>query len=57
MGLDWAFAPHWSTNLEYDYYDFGGNDFTLTDTANRATFTANLKDRIHTVTVGLNYHF
>jgi outer membrane immunogenic protein len=56
-GLDWAFAPHWSTNIEYDYYDFGGNDFTLTDTVNRVTFNGNLKDRIHTVTAGLNYHF
>jgi outer membrane immunogenic protein len=53
-GLDWAFSPHWSTNVEYDYHDFGGNDFTLT---NPVTFTGNLKDRIHTVTVGLNYHF
>jgi outer membrane immunogenic protein len=56
-GLDWAFAPHWSANFEYDYYDFGANDFTLVDSVNRVTFTANLKDRIHTVTVGLNYHF
>ena len=56
-GVDWAFAPHWSTNFEYDYYDFGGNDFRLTDAVNRVTFAGNLKDRIHTVTVGLNYHF
>jgi outer membrane immunogenic protein len=56
-GLEWAFAPHWSTKFEYDYYDFGSNDFTLTDTVNRVTFTANLKDRIHTLTVGLNYRF
>jgi outer membrane immunogenic protein len=56
-GLDWAFASHWSTNLEYNYYDFGANDFHLTDPVTRATFTGNLKDRIHTVTVGLNYRF
>jgi len=56
-GLEWAFAPHWSTSFEYDYYDFGSNDFMLTDTVNRATFTGNLKDRIHTLTVGLNYRF
>jgi outer membrane immunogenic protein len=54
-GVDWAFAPHWSTNFEYNYYDFGTNNFTLTGTG--ATFTGILKDRIHTVTVGLNYHF
>jgi outer membrane immunogenic protein len=56
-GLDWAFAPHWSTNFEYDYYDFGANNFFLTDPVTRATFSGNLKDRIHTVTVGLNYRF
>jgi outer membrane immunogenic protein len=56
-GLEWAFAPHWSTSFEYDYYDFGSNDFTLTDAVNRVTFTGNLKDTIQTVTVGLNYHF
>jgi outer membrane immunogenic protein len=56
-GLDWAFAPHWSTNFEYDFYDFGGNDFVLTDAANAVPVTGNLKDRIHTVTIGVNYHF
>jgi outer membrane immunogenic protein len=56
-GLEWAFAPHWSTNFEYNYYDFGDNNFTLTDSVNRATFNGSLKDRIHAVTVGLNYHF
>jgi outer membrane immunogenic protein len=56
-GLDWAFAPHWSTNLEYDYYDFGANDFTLTDPIHTLTFTGNLKDRLHAVTLGVNYRF
>jgi outer membrane immunogenic protein len=56
-GLDWAFAPHWSTSLEYDYYDFGTNNLLMTDPAHRVSFTSILTDRIHTVTVGLNYHF
>ena len=56
-GLDWAFAPHWSTSLEYDYYDFGANDFFLTDPGTGVSFHGNLRDRIHTVTGGLNYHF
>jgi outer membrane immunogenic protein len=55
-GLEWAFAPHWSTNFEYDYYDFGSNDFLLIDNVNRVTFSGSLKDTIHTLTVGLNYH-
>ena len=56
VGLDWAFAQHWSANVEYNYYDFGANDFVLVDSSGR-TFTGNLKDRIHTVTVGVNYRF
>jgi outer membrane immunogenic protein len=57
VGLDWAFAPHWSTNVEYNYYDFGANDFLLTNVAPPSTFRGNLQDRIHTVTVGVNYRF
>ena len=44
-------------NVEYNYYDFGNNDFTVTDTVHRVSFTGALKDQIHTGTVGLNYHF
>ncbi|WP_461319559.1 outer membrane protein [Bradyrhizobium barranii] len=57
VGLDWAFAPHWSTNFAYDYYDFGANDFLLTNSVPPVTFSGNLKDRIHAVTVGVNYRF
>jgi hypothetical protein len=42
-GLDWAFAPHWSTNLEYNYYAFGDNIFTLTDTVNRVDLQRQLE--------------
>jgi outer membrane immunogenic protein len=57
-GVEWAFTPHWSANVEYDYYDFGNSGALLTDTANRTTVTINsLKDTIHAVTAGVNYHF
>ncbi len=55
-GLEWAFAPHWTAKLEYNYYDFGDNAFTLT-TPTGAFQTGSLKDRINTVTVGVNYRF
>lgn len=56
-GVDWAFAPHWSASLEYNYYDFGSDGATLT-TANNVVVTLNsLKDTIHAVTAGVNYHF
>jgi outer membrane immunogenic protein len=57
-GVDWAFAPHWSAVLEYNYYDFGSKDARLTDTASNVFVTGlSLKDTIHAVTAGVNYHF
>jgi outer membrane immunogenic protein len=56
-GVEWALAPHWSTNLEYNYYDFGNNGFRLVDPATNQFMTGSLKDRIHGVTLGVNYHF
>jgi outer membrane immunogenic protein len=56
-GVEWAFAPHWSATLEYNYYDFGAGGGTLTDSATRTFFTLNsLKDTIHEATAGVNYH-
>lgn len=55
-GVEWAFAPHWSANLEYNYYDFGSHGLTLTSPTNRVFF-ASLKDTIHAVTTGVDYHF
>jgi outer membrane immunogenic protein len=55
-GVEWAFAPNWSTTLEYDYYDFGSNALTLTGPITFVT-VASFKDTIHEVTAGVNYHF
>src|SRR5262252_4997649 len=57
-GAEWAFAPHWSSTLEYNYYDFGDGGTVATDPAHNTTVTINsLQDRIHAVTAGVNYHF
>lgn len=57
-GVEWAFAPHWSLSLDYNYYDFGKRGATLTDTANNTFVTLfSLKDTIHAATAGVNYHF
>ncbi len=57
-GVEWAFAPHWSTTLEYDYYDFGSHGMTLTDAATGGSVQVrSVKDTIHTVTAGVNYRF
>jgi outer membrane immunogenic protein len=54
-GLEWAFAPHWSATLEYDFYDFGDNAFTVVGSG--TSVSGSLKDRIHSVTTGVSYHF
>ncbi|MDR3467678.1 MAG: outer membrane beta-barrel protein [Xanthobacteraceae bacterium] len=55
-GVDWALAPHWSANLEYNYYDFGQRSATLTGPG--ATVSGySVKDTMHAVTTGVDYHF
>lgn len=66
-GLEWAFAPNWSTKLEYLYYDLGRLSYSLnpiistvpTATGPFATVgvnpTAEFKGNI--VRVGANYKF
>ena len=57
-GVDWAFAPNWSANLEYNYYDFGDHGATLTSATNNSVVTVlSLKDKIHAVTAGVDFHF
>ncbi|MEH2508869.1 outer membrane immunogenic protein [Nitrobacteraceae bacterium AZCC 1564] len=54
-GFEYMFAPSWSAKVEYQYYNF--------DTTNVAYTAAGLpqalsyKDDLHTVKVGVNYHF
>jgi len=55
-GVDWAFAPHWSANLEYNYYDFGHHGATLAGPPVNV-FLYSLKDTMHAVTTGVDYHF
>jgi len=56
-GAEWAFAQHWSANVEYNFHDFGAKGpFLLTSPVNSVT-VHQLRDTIHTATVGVNYHF
>ncbi len=50
-GIEWMFAPKWSTKLEYLYLDTGNTSATLFG----VPFTGRAKDNI--VRVGMNYHF
>lgn len=55
-GIEYAFAPHWSAKLEYNYMDFG------TKTVSRVTNTGvnNLRDNslnLNVIKAGFNYRF
>jgi outer membrane immunogenic protein len=53
-GIEWAFADHWSTKLEYLYADFGkGPIIPISPTLNLAT--GHMTDNI--VRAGVNYRF
>ncbi|MBR0818111.1 outer membrane protein [Bradyrhizobium liaoningense] len=56
-GVEWAFAPNWSANVEYNYYDFGTKGPMLLTSPVNSVSIANLKDTIHAATAGVNYHF
>jgi outer membrane immunogenic protein len=54
-GLEYMFAPAWSAKIEYQYYNFGTPNVVYTTTA--GPWALSYKDDLHTVKVGLNYHF
>src|SRR5205823_2703600 len=62
-GLEYAFAPNWSTSLEYDYYNFGTKSVTLSGVtvgpggAAPASESIPLHQNFSVVKVGLNYRF
>lgn len=57
-GVEWAFIPHWSASLEYNYYDFGSHGVRLTSATNNVFVTIeSLKDTIHEIIIGVDYNF
>jgi outer membrane immunogenic protein len=55
-GLEYMFAPAWSAKVEYQYYNFDRTNFsTVTGSTTPVAFS--YKDDLHTVKVGVNYHF
>src|SRR5450631_661719 len=54
-GVEWMFAPHWSTFLEGNYMDFGTQSGTVVIPA--GTFPINAKATESNVLVGVNYRF
>jgi outer membrane immunogenic protein len=58
-GVEYAFTSNWSAKLEYNHYDFGSRQITLTGVGFAGPFTTpeNISQRVDTVKVGLNYRF
>jgi outer membrane immunogenic protein len=55
-GVEWGFDRHWSTSLEYDYYDFGHANILMTDGINGFSGLVNVKQTVQVVKLGLNFH-
>jgi outer membrane immunogenic protein len=62
-GFAWAFAQNWSAFVEYNHYDFANKNFFNGSSPvgffgdGTASNSFDLKSRIETVTVGINYRF
>jgi outer membrane immunogenic protein len=54
-GVEYAFAPNWSGKIEYNFIDFGDRSVTFSGTD--PAFIEGVRDKINTVTVGVNYRF
>ena len=55
-GVDWAFTPHWSMNVEYDFYHFGNGGILMTDQFTGDTGLVNVKQTVQVIKVGFNFH-
>ena len=55
-GLEYLFAPNWSTKLEYQYYNFGRAHFIAADPVGIVT-ARSFDNNVHSIKVGLNYRF
>ena len=55
-GVEWAFSPHWSASIEYDYYGFGHRDIAMSDPTNAFLGNVDVRQNIQVVKVGLNFH-
>jgi len=56
-GVEYPFANHFSTKLEYDFYDFGSRNLLFADQMSPSLGGVDVRQRIHAVKLGLNYFF
>lgn len=55
-GVDWAFSQHWSTFLEYDYYQFGHGSILMLDGINGFSGLVDVRQNVQVVKAGVNFH-
>lgn len=55
-GVEWGFAPNWSTKIEYNHIDFGSTDVTVF-TSRGTTNVVSSSSTIDLVKAGVNYRF
>ena len=56
-GVEQAFWANWSGRIEYNYMDFGRSRVALFPIAGGAPDLFDVRQDVHTVTIGLNYRF
>ena len=58
-GWEYAFAPHWSAKVEYNYMDFGTErqTFTLAPSPPAVAVLQDIEHKLQVVKVGANYRF
>ena len=55
-GVEWAFAPHWSAKIEYDYLNFGTFNYVVNDNV-LGPLLRSVTANSNVVKVGINYLF
>ena len=55
-GIEYSFAPHWSTKLEYNFIDFGSNR-VMVNIIGSPSVPEDVTQNVHLVMIGVNYHF
>jgi outer membrane immunogenic protein len=57
VGLEYAWAPNWSSKLEYNYMDFGNKGTTTCILGVCGPTVVNDKQTLHSILLGVNYRF
>ena len=57
VGLEYGFTPNWSFKIEYNFMDFGGDNFNFADPIIGPLAIFEIEQQISVVKAGVNYRF